>query len=386
LLGAAYLLLSIGAGRAGRLGAFAGALLLSLAAGIRISAGVAIPVALGWLFWLRRERPGHWWLAFAGGLVGGLAWLLPPWLAAPDSTRFWLLEYHAAREAGGALTWLVYRAGFVSRMAQAYVLVAGLLAAALLAHAFKLGRPAVQAAPAHRGPLTGMGWMLAAAAAGITLVHGLAPVPYDDYQVMVFPLAAVVTVLVVLPLTGGGRGLAWLRVTLLLLGLAGAGSSPINQEWFIQGRDRIWWRLKEQSPLAQLQATAAELEALDPGGRELLTQDLYLAVEAHRRVPRGLELGPFSYYPEWSEERARALHVVNRAMLLDLIAESGVRLAAFSGYGLAIQSPQVRELPATEQESLRAQVGRRYRPVRTVERFGQGATRLVIGERRAGPP
>jgi len=77
---------------------------------------------------------------------------------------------------------------------------------------------------------------------------------------------------------------------------------------------------------------------------------------------------------------------VNRARLLDLIANDGVPLAAFSGYGLAIQSPQVRELPAAEQQALWAQVERHYRPVQTVERFGQGATRLVIGARRDGPP
>ena len=39
------------------------------------------------------------------------------------------------------------------------------------------------------------------------------------------------------------------------------------------------------------------------------------AVEAGMTVPRGLELGPFSYFPGFTDDQAHARHVVNEALL-----------------------------------------------------------------------
>ena len=45
-----------------------------------------------------------------------------PFLAVhAESVRFGLLDYHAARQAGGLIAWCVYRVGFASRFAQAYL-------------------------------------------------------------------------------------------------------------------------------------------------------------------------------------------------------------------------------------------------------------------------
>ncbi|NTV53678.1 MAG: hypothetical protein HGA76_11805, partial [Candidatus Firestonebacteria bacterium] len=75
--------------------------------------------------------------------------------------------------------------------------------------------------------------------------------------------------------------MAILTVTWLTCGLY-AFSSPLAQSWFVAGRDRIWWRLREESPVAQLRDTAKWVRALNTpeGGTHLLTQDTYLAVEA----------------------------------------------------------------------------------------------------------
>ena len=118
-------------------------------------------------------------------------------------------------------------------------------------------------------------------------------------------------------------------------------------------------------------------EQSEPGD-ELLTQDTYLAVEARRRVPAGLELGPFSYYPEWDDEQAAACHVLNRVGMRRLLQETGASLAAFSGYGLAVQCPEVIPLSDEAQAELRQIVNARYDLIKTIPQFGQAYTDLEL--------
>ena len=180
-------------------------------------------------------------------------------------------------------------------------------------------------------------------------------------------------------------GLRWLALTVLLVSLAGAVSSPLNQGWVIRGRDRIWWRLKEEPPLRRLQKTAARVRALAGPDGLLLTQDTYLAVEAGLRVPRGMELGPFCYYPGLTTAQARAQHVLNRPLFESVIRDCGARVAAFSGYGLAIRAPEIVKLPPEEQAALLAVVLSVYQPAGTVADFGQGDTVLAVYTRRPRP-
>ena len=62
----------------------------------------------------------------------------------------------------------------------------------------------------------------------------------------------------------------------------------------------------------------------------MLTQDVYLAVEAGMRVPAGLEMGPFAYCPELSDAAVAERHVLNRRMLLEEVRTTPAELAAFS--------------------------------------------------------
>ena len=179
------------------------------------------------------------------------------------------------------------------------------------------------------------------------------------------------------------RRLALLVFAALLCGLH-VIASPRLQESFLAGRDRIWWNLRDQSPIAQLRETAQwvrELATAD-GGTELLTQDTYLAVEANLPVPHGLEMGPFSYYPDWPRDKAARLGVVNRDMLCELLAsDTNAPIAALSGYSLSIRSPEV--LPVTNDDTLLFQsfLAKHFDLVETVPSFGQAATSLQIWRR-----
>jgi hypothetical protein len=91
-----------------------------------------------------------------------------------------------------------------------------------------------------------------------------------------------------------------------------------------------------------------------------------------------LELGPFSYFPAFTDEQARARHVVNTPMLRAILSESPARVAAFSGYSLSIRAPEVTELSASEQDSLWALVRERYTPAGEIPYFGQASTTLRL--------
>jgi len=168
--------------------AFVSGVLLCLAAGTRMSAGAVLPaVFLGLVVDWRRKRavsPGMVCGFGAGVLLSGFLTFVPFLVKAPEALWFALVEYHAGRDAGGVVKQLAYKAGFVSRVVYAYLPAVGL---GLAVRLYGRSRSA-RAAPAPGSPVTAWIWVSAAA---VTLVHFMAPFPYDDYQAMIFPLFAV---------------------------------------------------------------------------------------------------------------------------------------------------------------------------------------------------
>ena len=341
--------------------------LIALAAGTRLSAGLVLPITGIWLIF-QRERRGHWiWFGIGGGLTL-LAVFLPFLVTAPEQTFFGLVGYHAGRDSGGWKALLILKAGFVSRFVQAYFVFA-LMAAAAFCWRRRDRKP---------DPGSVLLW---ACGLGISLLHLLAAFPYDDYQTIAYPILAAALAVTLVPRLEQHQLVRALGF-LLLISVAAAFSSPINQEWFVRGRDRIWWRFKTQSDLAMLRDAAAYVRANSPEDSVLLTQDIYLAVEADRRVPPGMEMGPFCYYPELPREQAERLHLLNREMLLEILQTSDAPLAAFSGYGLSIESPGITELPPSDAVLLRDTLQTRYARAATYPHFGQAHTTLEIYQRK----
>ncbi|MFZ4396145.1 MAG: hypothetical protein ACOYOU_11025 [Kiritimatiellia bacterium] len=384
---AGFVLLSAARGQRRRLYWMAAGMALALAAGTRLSAGIVLPVVALALWFDRRRQPGGWfWFGASAALMLSIEFI-PFLLLSPEGLRFGLLDYHAGRRAGSLLAACMYKAGFISRVAQAYLPALGL---ALVAAGVwwarrpgRSGRGGTNAAVMAEAPLPWLLGVAAVAFAAVTLVHLAAPFPYDDYEVMVYPLGVAALVGAAVRMLPAGRPAYAAAAVLLAACVVSAGASPINQDWFSSGRDRIWWRLKDRPALSVLRDTARQVQKLTPPGSWLLTQDTYLAVEANRPVPPGMELGPFCYYPEWTTERAQACRVLNRAMFEDLLATAPAPMAAFSGYGLSIASPGVTELPPSEQAQLQALVECRYAPAGQVAHFGQAHTRLDLYRLRA---
>ena len=123
--------------------------------------------------------------------------------------------------------------------------------------------------------------------------------------------------------------------------------------------------------MAQLRDVARRIKALDPDGKPLLTQDLYLAIETGRKVPKGLEMGPFAMLTdaEWVK-------------LLAETAPAECRVAALSGYSFAIDPPACTERPVERQMAYWELLKKNYRLADREEAFGQNATPLIVLERK----
>ena len=334
--------------------AFASGLSLAFACGTRISLGVLLAVVgIGLLVSLRSWCRTFLWFGLGGAL--GLAVVYGFFLCDP-SARSGLLAaqaYHAAR--GGFDP--VFTVGSVSRLVRWDLPVF-----VLLGLGFARGRETDGSGDALLVARLAFAGFLA-----VFLVQMLAPFPYEDYQVPVMGLLAVFAVVVFFgrPAAVPARGL------LLTLGLAWAATfgSPLLEQWMTNGQDRFWTLKKDRCELAQLRDVARIIEEEDPNGDMLLTQDLYLAIETGRKVPEGLEMGPFSML---SDEEWRRL-----------LSSAPCRIAALSGYSFAIDPPRCDEVPVERQMEYWKLLKKDYDLVMKEDAFGQNATALLILRRKA---
>ena len=199
----------------------------------------------------------------------------------------------------------------------------------------------------------------------------LAPFPYEDYQVPIMGLLAVyAAVKLVSTAVDSGRLLTMLILTLGLC-FANSFGSPLLEKWMTNGQDRFWTLKKEKCEMAQLRDVARRIEAQDPGGKTLLTQDLYLAIETGRTVPKGLEMGPFAMLTdeEWKD-------------LLTKTAPAECAVAALSGCAFAIEPPVCTERSVEQQMEYWTLLKQNYSLVDREEAFGQNATTLLILKRK----
>jgi len=360
---------------------FISAGMFALAAGVRLSAGILLPaiwlmLAFGW--WRRGHRRDDVFV-LTGFLFGGsvvlLSIFIPLLAAAPVAVKFGLLEYHSGRSVGSSAVLLAYKGGFVMRLVGSYFPLVIAAVAGLWGWFARRGKRDESGNQDAGGVIPVMITGLTA----VTLVHLAAAFPYDDYQVFIMPVLAVIAGTAVAPVLS--RVKFGLLIVVLLL-LAHSVSSPMLQGWLLAERDRIWWPLRSETALGRLHRAAESV--INFGGYRaskcdtLLTQDTYLAVEAGLHVPQGMELGPFCYFPDMDRDKAQACHVLNWEMFRNVLLAGKSPAAAFSGYGLAISCPQITQLSAEEQKELWKTLESSYEPVATIDAFGQADTTLRI--------
>jgi hypothetical protein len=337
-------------GRKALAAAFASGACLAFAAGARISLGALLALSGLYLVFSRRYLAATLF-ALGGFLVLGAVY--GPFLLDGEALEGLIAaqKYHTAR--GGFD--IVFSVGSVSRLVRWYLPLFVIFGLGVFCGGFS-ARSAL--------PIAGF--------AAVFALQMSAPFPYEDYQVPVMGLMAAAAAAMyadmsrVSPLSAEEGG----RKVLLALGLAFAASfgSPLLERWTTDGQDRFWTLKKEKSELAQLRDTARRIEAIDPGGKDILTQDLYLAVETGRKVPEGLEMGPFSMLTDGEWRR--------------LLKSAPCRIAALSGYSFAVNPPKCDETPVAVQMKYWQLLKERYELEFTEKRFGQNQTTLLVLRRK----
>ena len=332
---------------------FLSGLSVAFAAGTRISLGALLCV-VGCTLLFRREWKRL--IAFSVGGFAGLALVYGPFLLDPGSLAGLVAaqKYHAARGGFDA----VFTIGSLSRLVRWYLPI-------FIVLGLGVGNPPLRRSVDSPPPTIFLLSFLA-----VFLVQMLAPFPYEDYQVPVMGLLAVFAAVVFVRSTDSSRRSSVPALLVFGLAYATAFGSPLLQDWMINGQDRFWALKKAKPELAQLREVAGTIEALDPGGRTLLTQDLYLAIETGRRVPDGLEMGPFS--------------MLDDARWWKLLGECECPVAALSGYTFAIDPPRCDERPLEKQMEYWNLLRDRYEFVIREDDFGQNATPLLILKKKTG--
>jgi len=356
--------------------------LVALAAGTRLSLGALLPIAvLGLLVVYRRTGAAFFWFALGGAL--GLLLVYGPSLLDARESYLFAQRFHVGR--GGRDPFFVV--GSLARTVRAYLPLALLAAALMTDRLFRLnGAQRLSTEEAETGVDYGGGiwpgiWL--AAFLGVFLLQLTTPFPYDDYQVPVMGLLAAALAGWLANSTSSGKLRGGYCLFWVVASLLGTVASPLPQEWMVARQDRFWTLRKPMSDLALLRATARDVRELAVGEKTLLTQDLYLAVETGMRVPDGLEMGPFCYFPGLGDADAARFHVMNRNRLVALLASAPCGVAAFSGYGLAIRAPVMDAVPQEDVQMFMDLLGQHYDRVQVVPGFGQQGTTLEILKRRA---
>ena len=328
---------------------------LAFASGTRISLG-AILCVVG-LFLLVAAFRGRQRRVFAGFVAGGLAGLAivyGPFLASSGAREGLLAAqaFHVARGGGQHdITWIV---GSLSRLVRWYLPVFVVLGLFAVRHRASAASPAIMSRTL---------WMAFCSFLAVFLVQMYAPFPYEDYQVPIMGLLAVFSVAAFLCVSGK-------PLPLLVLGMTFASSfgSPLLEKWAVNGQDRFWSIKKDKYELAQLRDVARRIEEIDPGGKEIFTQDIYIAVETGRKVPAGMEMGPYAVLSDDDYER--------------LAREARAPVAALSGYSFAVDMPSGRERPIEKQMKCWEILKENYRLVESEAYFGQNSTPLLILKRK----
>lgn len=328
--------------------AAASALFLGLAAATRQPfALLMVPAALSLL--LRRKSLGDapWIIFTATGAAVLLGSLGPFLLRDPQAFFFQTLGFHTAREQA-----------FPSAAHFAFLLRGLHTALPLLAAALFLRAPFRSLPPEEQALWSGIGLT--------TLVHFAAPHPYDEYLIPLYAPAALLLARIASRRNLPASTLRRFAMLTLLFHL----TSPHFHAWIPLRSDRIWHQTERATDLDTLEYAARILNKIVPENSVLYTPDTYLAIQAGSEVPRGLEMGPFSFhirgplpgFMDWSGIEAA-------------LAQSD--FAAFTAYHF-IHSPDITPFTPGEEARFRALLAEDFFLHTTVQDFGQRRLPLEI--------
>jgi MFS family permease len=297
-----------------------------LAVGTRLSVAVVI-VPLGLYLLFKSQR--RWRSTLVIGLTGALALgaLFGPFFAAARDVLFYdLFGFHTDRMPL-EWQWRAMRQS-VLRLVNDFPVPLMLAGVGLVIAAGLLIRARDRRAEfARQLPGLLLGFIVAA-----LIVAQLVPRTTDSYyNTLQMPLLLILDSLVICWIWRAQREDRLLRRISLLALVGLIALNGVLQAATVQRRNFITLPLRNQIGLAR--EAARFLQQNTPAGSQVLSFDTYLALEAQRRIPPGMEMSIFSYRPTWTTEQAQRYKVVNNERLLEIM-RGDVGAAVFSEFDL----------------------------------------------------
>lgn len=263
--------------------------------------------------------------------------ILPFYLAAPEASVFWVLEFH--RVSVPLKFWHL-----------AWQEIATLAPALWLATLGAAGIVLVKRGAAGRREV------VLAAAALLALAANLLPQGvYEEYGVpFLLPLAMGVTVILNRRIEGGSKILRGTVVTALLAVHLLATPLILWRDFPDRRLGLSQWLTPNAPPLndalpAQIRHARLVVQALVPSGQPVIGPNLIVALEAGRPIPPNLRMGPFAVGDDRLPLPAAQLHLATTAEIESYLSDPAVPLLVFFkrpalNYGWTM--PTYRQLPA----------------------------------------
>lgn len=139
-------------------------------------------------------------------------------------------------------------------------------------------------------------------------------------------------------------------------------------------------------PLSEVYRVSEWLQENTTENDKILTLHSYISIASDRELLPGLEMGVFSYYPEWGEERATRFGVVNDTIIRRYLerAEAAAVLVTDADFG---RSSTLQTLDPVERQRNNRQtlelIDRNYDFVEMIPSFGQWKENLRVYLRRS---
>lgn len=343
--------------------------LLALATGIRLTVFPVLVLSLIYIGFVARKY------FFRSFLASGLALasvFSPFFLLAPHATYFNIVGYHMARYEPQTVTNMIW--GKVMALLELTVKFPFLIPFITLGIVFYVLPKSDLFNVRRRGAERGY-WphlLVFSSFFAIFLVHFIPGGALPEYHVLNFHLAAIFAGWLFHEWNSRlDRDYKKFLLTLMVAGLlmfSFLGSQPIHG--VMDPRTSYINLSGGRLPLAEVSEVAQVIEENTFANDFLFTTHTFLAVEANRKVLPGMEMGIFSFYPNWSTAKAQRYHVINLDIIKDYIRSRRAKIVVITDRDFS-HSGIYKPTGSETQKSVQELIEDNYRRLFSMDNFGQ---------------
>jgi len=301
------LYLSFGSNRRNPLKIMLPIFVMCLAVGVRLSVLPALLLLMLYLVYTERKNIGAVVLGISTGLVTCGILFVPLLLMNKDVSIFNLIGNHVASlEYRGLGAILRQKASTVVELVRVYFTIVALVVVGLILHFYGCSKSSTGNTKYYL-----LLFLIVLSVCAVQLI----PTPtYVEYGVILVPVVSILAAfgfnkIYTHSIENPIRNTLLLIMTLVIL-------IPTILTGFKDVRLGLG---EEEKPISQIEEMGYYIKSHTPADGNLLAFSTYVAIAADRKVLPGFEMSIFSYYADWSTDKAREYHVINRDLLNEYI-------------------------------------------------------------------